>query len=144
LTKQKPRSENEVARDHKLIAEYYQEGFSQYAIKEKLLEEHEIKRSVPTICRDLKKITDGWFQNTNIEIDKIKIVEMRKLDKTYDEALNAWKKSIEANDHGIGNHMFLKRLIEIQRAKWELLNITDTKNISLINNQVILKVVYGE
>lgn len=87
------RKPSEIKRDKKIIADYYLHGDSQMAIVEKMKIAHNIKISQTTVFRDLKAIQQQWKKETNLDIDEIKIVQLKKIDNLEREFWAGWHRS---------------------------------------------------
>jgi len=85
----KRRSQSQLIRDRRRIADLYLQGKTQVDIGEKL------GVSQATISRDLKALQREWLQSTLIEFDKAKAEELAKVDRLEREYWIAWERSCE-------------------------------------------------
>lgn len=91
------RSKYEVERDRQIVSEYYLKGHSSRSIAGIVMEKVGKGYSVShtTISGDIKALLKQWQKERINDIDKVKAVELEKLDKLEQTYWDAWEKSIQ-------------------------------------------------
>ena len=85
----KRRSNGQLARDRRLIADLYLQGWLQADIA------GEIGISPATVSRDIKALQKDWLASALIDFDKAKAGELAKVDRLEREYWQAWARSCE-------------------------------------------------
>jgi hypothetical protein len=83
------RSQAEIERDRRRIADLYLQGWIQSAIGE------ELKLAQSTISRDLRALYKQWQESALVDFDKAKAEELAKVDRLEREYWAAWRRSCE-------------------------------------------------
>jgi hypothetical protein len=85
----KRRSNGQLARDRRRIADLYLQGWIQADIAK------EIDISPATVSRDIKFLQKEWQESTLVDIDAAKSQELAKIDRLEREYWTAWERSCE-------------------------------------------------
>jgi len=85
----KRRSNGQLARDRRRIADLYLQGWLQADIA------GEIGISPATVSRDIKALQKDWLASALIDFDKAKAGELAKVDRLEREYWQAWARSCE-------------------------------------------------
>jgi len=85
--KGKRRSNGQLARDRKIIADLYLQGRLQSEIAEVL------NISPATVSRDIKQLQKEWMQDAISNFDEKKSIELAKIDKLERTYWDAWERS---------------------------------------------------
>jgi hypothetical protein len=89
MQKGKRRSNGQLVRDRRRIADLYLQGWIQADIAD------ELQLDQSTISRDLKHLYKEWQQSSLIDIDEAKSQELAKVDRLEREYWIAWVNSCE-------------------------------------------------
>ena len=87
MQKGKRRSNGQLARDRRRIANLYLQGWLQTDIADEL----DLNQS--TISRDLKALHGVWLQSALVDFDEAKANELAKIDRLEREYWDAWGRS---------------------------------------------------
>ena len=85
----KRRSNGQLARDRRRIADLYLAGWTQTAIAE------EVELSQATVCRDLKVLHQDWLDSSLVDYNESRAKELAKIDRLEREYWRAWERSCE-------------------------------------------------
>ena len=85
----KRRSQSQLVRDRRIIADLYLQGKTQVAIAE------EISVDQSTVSRDLAVLQKEWIVSALVDIDAAKAQELAKVDRLEREYWSAWERSCE-------------------------------------------------
>ena len=85
----KRRSNGQLARDRRRIADLYLQGWLQADIAK------EIERSPATVSRDIKALQGDWLASALIDFNEAKAQELAKIDRLEREYWQAWERSCE-------------------------------------------------
>jgi predicted transcriptional regulator len=85
----KRRSNGQLARDRRRIADLYLQGWIQADIAK------EVGIDQSTVSRDLQHLYGEWQQSALVDIDKAKAEELAKVDRLEREYWQAWEHSCE-------------------------------------------------
>jgi len=85
----KRRSNGQLARDRRRIADLYLQGWTQVDIAD------ETRLSQATISRDLKALQSDWLESALIDFNAAKARELAKIDRLEREYWTAWERSCE-------------------------------------------------
>lgn len=85
----KRRSNGQLARDRRRIADLYLQGWLQIDIAD------EIGVNQSTVSRDIKALQSEWLKSTLIDFNEAKANELAKIDRVEREYWTAWKHSCE-------------------------------------------------
>lgn len=83
------RSNGELARDRRIVADLYLKGQSQFEIAEV------IGRHQTTVSNDIKALQRQWLQDANVDFDEARSRELGKIDHLEREAWLAYLRSQE-------------------------------------------------
>ena len=85
----KRRSNGQLARDRRRIADLYLQGWLQCQIAE------EVNLSPATVSRDIAALQAGWLDSALIDFNEAKSQELAKIDRLEREYWAAWERSCE-------------------------------------------------
>ena len=83
----KRRSNGELIRDSRRIADLYLQGWPQVDIA------REIRRSPATVSRDIKALQKDWLNSALVDFNEAKARELAKVDRLEREYWDAWERS---------------------------------------------------
>lgn len=91
----KKRTDDEILRDRADIARMRLLGMSQAEIADHLSKNRDYTLSQQMISLDIKAVRSSWFKTSIEDYDKLKLIELARLDDEEAIALAAWERSLK-------------------------------------------------